>query len=467
MESDERRSPYRTSADAVLTLQTTSSSFDDRISALRFLHLYLEEEKSSNTLYHRRINKLVMDNVMQIIMNEDRTADMRKRQIVRTECFIILASLLGSDSLFGSISNKPLASNQHGLSMTSSSQKNDVNGTGRLGGSGAGDDDEPDEQSSQIEEHSLHEENYLHEGSEKHALHSSISSAADNGQKNVPPNYRNIPADNLSGTRSRIPSKMTVDDINILAGIRPRRGSDFKRDINIDIYKTMYSDFIPSPIKDQNQTSPVNNTNNNSNTNNTNNSNTKKYDHTMGKHSTQDHNNNTNNTNTSSSNNLTPRNGQSTSPKHSESAPTPHTPRTPSIELKLLKPVILKRPVREILRQKALRERPSFFTGGAYRRDGFAPGVDPTNWLEQVRLQIFLLLLLLWLSWLLVAVDVVVVILWVQPTGWNVRWWCFCSCWWYCNVIAVVLYITVAAIVITIILQQLLSLFVLLYMRSN
>ena len=301
---------YRNSADAVLILQTTSSSYDDRISALRFLHLYLEDEKPHNTLYHRRINQLVMDNVMQMIMNEDRTADTRKRQIFRTECFIILASLLGSDSLFGSIKNNPPSDQEYDLSATSSSAAE--GSSQKFLSSSPGNDDDEQNILVTATEHS----------SQRGSAHISYS------QNNVPkPNFSQT--ENISSySRDRIATKMTVDDINISIGSNlPRRSSDINTDmyksINADIYKTMHD----------NHTTPTPDINQNTRT-----------DTVRTVRSTQE-----------------------------------------SIELKLLKPVILKRPVREQLRLRALRERPSFFTGGRYRRDGFAPGVDPTNWLEQVR----------------------------------------------------------------------------------
>ena len=56
-----------------------------------------------------------------------------------------------------------------------------------------------------------------------------------------------------------------------------------------------------------------------------------------------------------------------------------------SIELNLLKPVILQGPHEIVRRQKILRERSSFFTGGKYRKDNYALGVDPSNFLLQVR----------------------------------------------------------------------------------
>jgi hypothetical protein len=94
---------YYTYSRAISMLQTPSSSYGDRMSSIRFLQHYVHEEKTLTNFDRRRINQLVMDNVMQMVMNEERTADLRKRQIIKTECFVILANLLDSETLFGNI----------------------------------------------------------------------------------------------------------------------------------------------------------------------------------------------------------------------------------------------------------------------------------------------------------------------------------------------------------------------------
>ena len=88
---------------AVLVLQTPSAPLDDQVAALRFLQMYLKQETTLTDLKRRQINQLVLDNVMDLVMNEERSSDLRKRQLVRTECFLMLAKLLDSQTLFGNV----------------------------------------------------------------------------------------------------------------------------------------------------------------------------------------------------------------------------------------------------------------------------------------------------------------------------------------------------------------------------
>ena len=90
-------------AHAVLVLQTPSSDVDDQMAAMRYLQHYLQVATALPDLKRRQINQLVLDNVMGLVMNEERSSDQRKRQLVRTECFLMLASLLDSQTLFGDV----------------------------------------------------------------------------------------------------------------------------------------------------------------------------------------------------------------------------------------------------------------------------------------------------------------------------------------------------------------------------
>ena len=82
--------------DAIITLQTPSSAYHHTMSALRFLQSCDGDEKSLGNKNYRRINQLIMDNILQIITNEDSSLDPRKHQVVRTECFLMLSNILES-----------------------------------------------------------------------------------------------------------------------------------------------------------------------------------------------------------------------------------------------------------------------------------------------------------------------------------------------------------------------------------
>lgn len=87
---------------AVLALQSPTCAIDERLNSLRFLQNYVQEQSQLNSGMRSRINQLILDNILRLIMGEDRSADLRKRQLVRTECFLMLSNLLTSECLFGS-----------------------------------------------------------------------------------------------------------------------------------------------------------------------------------------------------------------------------------------------------------------------------------------------------------------------------------------------------------------------------
>eukprot|EP01038_Epipyxis_sp_PR26KG_P011976 gene11976-16030_t len=108
---------------SLFILQNKSNNTRDKLFALRYLNQYLQEDEQSmdNNVdengnkqgihhldyYHKiSIRQLVMDNVMILLMNDDNSVDVRKRQLVRTECFLILASLLKSNTLFKNLKNE-------------------------------------------------------------------------------------------------------------------------------------------------------------------------------------------------------------------------------------------------------------------------------------------------------------------------------------------------------------------------
>ena len=84
-------------------LQSRTSTVGDRIAALRSLKQHLEENKSIDSYNQKRIKQLILDNVLQMILSEERVTNIVKRQLVRTELFLILAKLLDSNALFGSV----------------------------------------------------------------------------------------------------------------------------------------------------------------------------------------------------------------------------------------------------------------------------------------------------------------------------------------------------------------------------
>ena len=138
---------------AIYELNNETASIDDKIVALRFLKRHLGFNDRSNSIHYRnlkgkskgvdlqsiaykyqedsneevgnflnrtdgvetadnlsffnrkRINQLVLNNVLKIILTVDNTMSGHKKQLIRTELFVILASLMQSTTLFGDIAN--------------------------------------------------------------------------------------------------------------------------------------------------------------------------------------------------------------------------------------------------------------------------------------------------------------------------------------------------------------------------
>ena len=91
----------------VFMLQSATSSLDERVIALRFLKNHLEENRDLDSYNRKRIKQLILDNILKILLTEDRTTSLQKRQLVRTELLLLLSTLLNSNVLFGNIINNP------------------------------------------------------------------------------------------------------------------------------------------------------------------------------------------------------------------------------------------------------------------------------------------------------------------------------------------------------------------------
>lgn len=99
-------------------LQSRTSTVGERIAALRTLKQHLEENHTIDAYNKKRIKQLILDNVLQMILSEEKVTNITKRQLVRTELFLILAKLLDSNVLFGSILSNQ-STNSDGLASSS------------------------------------------------------------------------------------------------------------------------------------------------------------------------------------------------------------------------------------------------------------------------------------------------------------------------------------------------------------
>jgi len=92
-------------ANAIFTLQCSTSNLEDQIRCLRYLKEAIKgcDNIILNTYHRQGLNQLIMDSVLKIVLNEDQSRSHQKRKLIRTELFLILADMLVSDNLFGGI----------------------------------------------------------------------------------------------------------------------------------------------------------------------------------------------------------------------------------------------------------------------------------------------------------------------------------------------------------------------------
>jgi hypothetical protein len=117
----------QTFAQAVYYLDTPSSSIAIRLNSLRYLQSYISSpvphsssssspspsssslSLNPNSMADRiKINQLILDNILFILNCEDVIPDLRKRQLIKTECFLLLSQVLKSKSLFSGVPNVTL-----------------------------------------------------------------------------------------------------------------------------------------------------------------------------------------------------------------------------------------------------------------------------------------------------------------------------------------------------------------------
>jgi hypothetical protein len=98
---------------AVLILQSTNERIETRINALRHLKHYVETNPVIDVYNRRRINQLIIDNVMKVILDSSNEVDSFKRQLIRVELFVLLSQILRSNSLFGAELTESVAKELH------------------------------------------------------------------------------------------------------------------------------------------------------------------------------------------------------------------------------------------------------------------------------------------------------------------------------------------------------------------
>eukprot|EP01031_Cornospumella_fuschlensis_P037243 gene37243-45211_t len=86
---------------ATHTLQSDVPSIEEKLQALRNLKRILETSDGTMDIYTKRgISQLILDNVLKIIMREDRAVNPFVKQLIRVELYSLLTQLLESQALF-------------------------------------------------------------------------------------------------------------------------------------------------------------------------------------------------------------------------------------------------------------------------------------------------------------------------------------------------------------------------------
>eukprot|EP00605_Chrysophyceae_sp_TOSAG23-4_P001261 GSChrysophyteH1.ASY1.ANO1.1372.1 assembled CDS len=102
----EREEGPRDLSAAMVVLQTPTSSIEARVASLRFVQDFVMHGGINghiNPRLRKMINEQVLATVLQITMSDDRIPDVRRRQLIHAECFLIMGRLLGSNTLFGNV----------------------------------------------------------------------------------------------------------------------------------------------------------------------------------------------------------------------------------------------------------------------------------------------------------------------------------------------------------------------------
>ena len=365
--------PFHGLSQAVAALQLPSASLDQKIVALRYLKFHVSTTPTLDERTRSNINQLVLDHVLSVVLSEDRTVDLRRRQLLRTECFLMLASLLNSRTLFRGIDEKLVAlaaaqqEQQRAPAQSSSSSSSSPNSSSTQP-SGEykqttvpGDDGSVD---------------YDNDGAFLETFKSDFGfpqAARPKPSTQPPPGWVRSLHNKDNGNYGKVNSSSSSSNDNISSPQAQGPGSPSR----VTAYPS------PSPVSRRPPPHPA---------------------EAMGVHPYP---------HPSHSHSPSPgRGGKQLSPTHShddidvslmsasaasswdEDRALPRRPQgalqgsksTTDVvqELALIRPLIAK-PPRYLLRDKRLRPRPSVFFDGEYEPDGFVPGVDPTNWQEQDR----------------------------------------------------------------------------------
>lgn len=98
---------------AVFTLQSETSDIGEKLNGLRELQHYVSTNDKIDPYNRKRINQVILENVLKIILDENIVINSFRKQLVRAELYVMLSQLLQSNQLFGTELTKPTLSKIH------------------------------------------------------------------------------------------------------------------------------------------------------------------------------------------------------------------------------------------------------------------------------------------------------------------------------------------------------------------
>lgn len=110
---------------AVFTLLDGSSDVNERLRALRYLYQVIQDGIIIDPFNRKKINQLILDNVMRIMLDEASSSNSFKQQLIRVELFTLLSHILRAENLFGNDVTQALQRHAETLLQRSESPQNE------------------------------------------------------------------------------------------------------------------------------------------------------------------------------------------------------------------------------------------------------------------------------------------------------------------------------------------------------
>lgn len=102
---------------AVLVLLDSTSNVDRRLGSLRFLYQIIQDGVVIDPYNRKKINQLILDNVLRIMLEDASSSNSFKQQLIRVELFTLLSHILRAENLFGNDVTEALQKHAENMSQ--------------------------------------------------------------------------------------------------------------------------------------------------------------------------------------------------------------------------------------------------------------------------------------------------------------------------------------------------------------